>query len=197
MKFRVNDNVVVRATGEQGVVVSRDNRFDEATQRSTVTYVVKFGDSLKDFKEFSRKELKRVQVEPTYPKYNFKVYDGPNGYKLTMVGVTDIICLYNDILEAVNDVIGVPDGYETPATFKCKELNIGFAIYNPEDEYDVNTGVKIARHRALNSPFCHLTADFLGEFNEATVNALLDVKAQYILDNFDRFVSGPVDEVEG
>ena len=67
-------------------------------------------------------------------------------------------------------------------------MRIGYAIYNPDDEYDNTVGVRIATHRAKKSPFCHLISDFSGEFNTETVDALLRVKADYIVRNIDKFI---------
>ena len=65
---------------------------------------------------------------------------------------------------------------------------MGVSIYNPVDEYNEQIGIKLAKHRAFKSPFCCLKARFSGEFNNETVEALMDVKAKYIVKNLKKFI---------
>ena len=81
------------------------------------------------------------------------------------------------------------NGYYSPYARKGKDLTIGYAIYNPSDEYDPDMGIRIATHRAKTSPFCHLISDFNGEFNKETINTLLKVKGDYIVKNIEHFVT--------
>lgn len=181
-KFKVNDVVVVKETGEKGVVKCREAVLDKDAKRTKVTYLVKLGDGFDNYKVFTRNELTKVNpVEKSTVRYATKVYDAPNGYKVTLVSIVDVDRHYEfDYPEDADEVI--------EREVKTKHFNLGVSFYNPSDEFDEKVGYKIARHRAINSPFCSLSARFLGEFNDATVEALMDVKAKYIIDNIEHFV---------
>ena len=68
-------------------------------------------------------------------------------------------------------------------------MSIGYAIYNPNDEYDEDFGIRIATHRAKKKPFCNILSDFSGEFNKETIDALLKVKGEYIANNITDFIT--------
>lgn len=177
-KFNVNDRVTVSATNQEGVVMCREEINDKASKRTEITYLVKLGDGFENYKQFTRKELKRVP-RPEIPNTDVvRVYDAPNGVKVTMVAMTDV----------VDGPIEWSDEGE-PIFRKEKLFRLGVSFYNPTDDYDEVQGYKIARHRAIYKPFCSLTARFLGEFNEYTVNAIMDAKARYIIENIDNFVT--------
>lgn len=179
-KFKINDNVVVKATNVIGTIKGREViNFGDGKVR--VEYVVKLGDGFSNWKSFTKKELLKAKpigdkiVPPPYA-----IVDAPNGYKVTLVALVkkqEIMKVY----------LNENDEYD-PYVREGKELSIGYAIYNPADEYNMDYGIKVAGHRAKTAPFCHLVSDFSGEFNEDTITALLNVKAKYIVENFDRFV---------
>lgn len=181
-KFKVNDNVVVKETGEKGVVKCREAVIDKDAKRTNVTYLVKLGEGFENYKVFTRNELTKViPVEVPTARYMTKVYEAPNGYKVTLVSIVDVDRHYEfDYSDDMDEVV--------EREVKTKHFNLGVSFYNPSDEFDENVGYKIARHRAVNSPFCSLSARFLGEFSESTVEALMDVKAKYIIEHIDRFV---------
>ena len=69
-------------------------------------------------------------------------------------------------------------------------LRIGYAVYSHEDEYNEAHGIRIARKRSRTRPFCLMCSDFNGEFNNAaTVEAIMNVKTDYIKNNFDKFIN--------
>ena len=72
---------------------------------------------------------------------------------------------------------------------RAKTLNIGHAIYNPNDEYNERFGFRIAKNRIKTRPFAHLYSEFTGEFNYDTVVAIMDAKAKYIAENSERFIT--------
>lgn len=177
-KFKINDSVIVIANGQRGTVVCREEETDEKAKRTKVTYLVKLGNGFENYRVFSRNELKKVvSTIPETPSY-VRVYDAANGFKVTCVAF--VKTNYLDW------------GFDEKGNFrqeKERNLRIGFSFYNPEDKYDPEIGVKIARHRAETHPFCNLKAKFLGEFPAETVYALMDVKAKYVLEHLDSFVS--------
>ena len=96
-----------------------------------------------------------------------------NGYTITVIAITSNIRWHD----------------ENDNCRRGKELRIGYSICNPSDEYDDDIAIRIAKHRAKKSPFCHLMSPFNGEFNDDTINALLETKGYYILENLDNFIN--------
>lgn len=170
-KFKVNERVRVIATGEIGIVKGRDILPVEGSKRVNIEYLVKVGNGFSNWKAFSKKELEPVRKEEEEARVYTKVYDVVDGYKITLYSK-----VYNH-KDWFNDI-----------SFRYRELRIGYSIYNPDDEYNEQIGVKIARKRSRLSPFCRLTSDFNGEFNKETVEAIMDVKATYIKNHFDKFI---------
>ena len=170
-KFKVNDSVRVIATGEIGTVKGREVIPVEDSKRVKIEYIVKVGKGFENWKTYSKKELETVRTEKEEPRVYTKVYDVVDGYKVTMYAKVD--------------------NRRTPWPWDTKErvLSIGYSIYSPADAYDENLGIKIARHRSKSSPFCLMFSEFRGEFNASTVNAIMDVKADYIKNNFDKFIN--------
>ena len=177
-KFKMNDVVVVKATGQRGTVMCREDVCDKDTKHTVVSYLVKLGEGFENYRQFTRKELKRVPKAEEPRTDVVKEYDAPNGFKVTMVGLTN----------TVDGDFYWEDGIK-PRFRKEKLFRLGVSIYNPADEYNAERGYKIARHRALNRPFCSMTARFLGEFNKPTVEAIMDAKASYIIKNINKFVN--------
>lgn len=171
-KFKINDVVLLKENGTVGTVVHRDEVCDKKKNRTTVKYLVKFGNGEENYKWFSRKDLKRnlPNEDNNEPRTITKVYDAQNGYKVTLVAIVE---------NAFN--------FCYPFS-KVKELRIGASFYNPEDKYDEKIGFKIAKHRAYHRPFTHMIAKFLGEFNTETTEAIMDVKAKYLCNNLNNFI---------
>ena len=67
-------------------------------------------------------------------------------------------------------------------------VQVIYAIYSHENEYNEAYGIRIACKCSHTSPFCLMCRDFNGEFNAATVEVIMDVKADYIKNNFDKFI---------
>lgn len=165
-KFKINDRVRVKATGEIGTVKGREVSPIEGTKHINIEYIVRTGDGFSNWKSYSKAELEPIYKENEEKRVYTKVYDVVDGYKITMYAKVD----------------------KSKLSLRIRHLNIGYAIYCPEDKYDKELGIRIARRRSRTSPFCYLTSTFSGEFNEATVFALMDVKADYIKNNLDKFI---------
>lgn len=189
-KFKVNDSVRVIATGEIGTVKGREVIPVEDSKRVKIEYIVKVGKGFENWKSYSKKELETVRTEKEEPRVYTKVYDVVDGYKVTMYAKVDnrrTPWPWGDTKERV-----LSTGYSnySPAdVYKERVLSIGYSIYSPADVYNENLGIKIARHRSKSSPFCLMFSKFSGEFNASTVNAIMDVKADYIKNNFDKFIN--------
>lgn len=189
-KFNVNDEVIVVATGEKGVVKAKEvtTANDGNKKHITIQYMVKVGEGFSNWKVFYRRELQKAvkMEEATESKYLTKVYDTPNGYKVTLVALADTYKYFEG--DEVYDE--VERQWEHIARLcKGKRLNIGYSICNPNDEYDIKVGIKIAKKRLHSRPFAHMVSKFSGEFNKETVIAIMDAKANYIINNIDKFIS--------
>lgn len=166
-KFKFNDRVRIKATGEVGTVKGRETLPVDGSKRVKIEYIVRVGDGFDNWKVYTKSEIEHLHKGTEEKRVYTKVYDVVDGYKITMYTKVDSIPL----------VMG-----------KLRTLRMGYAIYSPEDEYNEQRGIRIARKRSRTSPFCHIESSFSGEFNEATVFALMDVKADYIKNNLDKFI---------
>lgn len=180
-KLRINDRVKIKGNGKIGTVKSREVH-DLGNNRVKVEYIVKTGTGFENWNSYTKNELEKTNNYcDTKPVLSI-VFDAPNGYKVTLAA--------NVVNHKMYDIAVDDDDDVCPYVRKGKDLTIGYAIYNPSDEYDYTRGVKIALHRAKKAPFCHLVSDFNGEFNKETVDALLKVKGEYIVKNLDHFIKG-------
>lgn len=166
-KFKTDDVVIIKETGTIGTVVHRNEITNKDNKRTEIRYYVKFGNTIGDYKWFKRQDLKRYVKDETEDNNRIKtrVYELANGFKLTLYAIVE------------NTYCG------------DRNLRIGYALCNPQDEYDEKVGAKIAKHRANNRPFTNMYARFTGEFNSITTEAIMDVKARYIAENIDKFVT--------
>lgn len=168
-KFKINDHVRIKATGEFGTVKGRDVIPVDGTKRVNIEYIVKTANGFSNWRAYTKNELEAVCQKTKDLHEYVKVYDVVDGFKITIYAKVDTIN---------NNWIG-----------KYRSLRIGFAIYSPEDEYSDTLGVRIARKRSRVSPFCSMNSSFSGEFNAATVEAIMDAKADYIKNNFGNFIN--------
>ena len=179
-KLKINDKVIVKESGKTGVVKGRDV-VELPDGKVRVEYIVKTGNGFENWGTFKKNELEKILAVKTEKAVPTLVIDAPNGYKITLVAIVRNERIWKDAFDK--------DGYYSPYARKGKDLTIGYAIYNPNDIYDPDMGIRIATHRAKTSPFCHLISDFNGEFNKETVEALLNVKGNYIVKNIEHFVT--------
>jgi len=179
-KIKINDKVIVKQSGKIGVVKGREvcNLPDGKVK---IEYIVKTDEGFENWLSLPKKELEKVVPVKTEKAVPTLVVDAPNGYKVTLVAIVRNETVWKDSFDE--------NGYYSPYARKGKDLTIGYAIYNPSDEYDPDMGIRIATHRAKTSPFCHLISDFNGEFNKETINTLLKVKGDYIVKNIEHFVT--------
>ena len=177
-KFKIGDKVIVRTNGRIGVIKGRDVH-DLKNGRVAIEYIVKTDEGFQNWNTYGKKELAKLNNKPKQKKNNTLVVDAANGYKVTLVAIISKENVWKSHFDE--------NGYYAPFCRKGKTLSIGYSICNPNDEFDANIGIKIATHRAKTSPFCHMTSDFNGEFNKETIDAILKVKGDYIINNIDKF----------
>ena len=169
-KFKIGEKVLVKGTNDVGVIKAREvSKVDGANKRVKVEYIVRLGDGFNNWKAFDRKEIEHYPQNVLKDTEYVKVYDVVDGYKITLFAK---VIRHNEMFY--------------PSAI---ELYIGYSIYSPKDEYSEEQGIKIARHRSRTSPFCQMESSFGGEFNALTVNNIMDAKADYIKNNFDKFIN--------
>ena len=86
------------------------------------------------------------------------------------------------IVRSVGEPIIVNNEFRSPV----KSFNMGFAICNASDTFDVNTGIKVAKKRFAKSPMTTQNGNFL---TEDMLKAIVDNELNYILNNIDHFLS--------
>lgn len=179
-KFRIGDNVIVKETGNFGVIKGREIVPLEG-KKNRIEYVVKVGNGYENWKCYTKNELEKVRKKEEKKVYPKLVIDAENGYKVTVVALIETIRDFYDFGYPYEDI-------EIPVIIKHCRLSIGYSIYNPEDEYDEEMGQRIALHRAKTNSFSTLYADTKAEFTKDTVSALLYSKGKYIADNVAKFI---------
>lgn len=177
-KFKINEKVISVENGNVGVVRARD--IVHENKKTTVKYMVDFGGGMESWKVLTKKDIKKVSNPSHERPYVIREYEHDNNQKLIM---TASVKPQNFIVSNPN----AKEWFDTIYERKGKVLSIGFAIYNGLDEYDFNVGRKYAVHRMKHNPFCQMESKFGGEFNDITVEAIMDVKAKYIKDHWDEF----------
>ena len=170
-KFKINDEVNSEKYGN-GIVRAREVK--TLNGKTDVKYLVDFGDDIENWKILKKNDLEKVKRETEKNPYKIKTY-GIDGGKILTIASNVSVCK--------DYVLGIDGPYVT----KIKTLRIGFSLYNGVDDYDENIGRKYAIHRCKKNPFTTMISEFSGEFNDSTIDAIMDVKADYIISNIDKF----------
>lgn len=131
------------------------------------------------------------QPKKVYPKV---IYDYIGILRhVTLCGIVDIIRGVEIIEKPTEETI---NGKKHRAVtyikrpWKKKRLRVGYAICHPEDageHYSVRTGNDIAYSRAKHNPLVCLTSDFMGEFDDKFVIALMRGKVSKIQKMIDKY----------
>lgn len=177
-KIKVGDNVLVRETGEEGVVKGRDITVnDDGTFK--IEFIVKKDNGFANWQSYDRKELKRNNKrKPLKPK-KLPIYatrTTEDGYKIVVIGL-----LQESNTDYYYD-LGI-------CYFGYYALSIGYAICNPNDDFDLKTGIAIAKHRAKKTPFAKYVAGWRKDFTKETIDAIVNVKANYIAAHIEDFIN--------
>lgn len=177
MRFKVNDFVAMRDNNEKvGVVRARE--VSHTSNSTTVKYLVDFGEPMENWKILTRKELAKV------PKPEKKVRKGYT---------------YTRKLEDGRAIHAYAFVKKMTLGFPFKELVVGFALYNGEDDYNEEFGLRVAKHRAFKHPYCLMSSIFGGEFKEKMVDAIVGVKFDEIAadpDSFTQVFDSPEDDFD-
>jgi hypothetical protein len=177
-KFNVNQNVVRKSDGKPGIIRAREVKsVDNYTE---VKYLVDFGDGIDNWSVVTKNDITSAPKNEEKSPFMVKRYDVGDGKSIT------IAARVNNVKTEANAYSEAFDEYYSYTT-KGKILNIGFSIYNGSDDYNPEIGRKYAIHRCKTNPFTTMGSGFSGEFNNETVEAIMDVKAKYIIKNMDRF----------
>lgn len=176
-KIKVGDNVLVKETGEEGVVKGRDVTVNE-DGTFNIEFIVKKGNGFSNWGSYKRKELKRNNQRPPQPtkKVPINTTRTVDGYKVVVVGnITEEDVSYYEPL-------GLCD-------FCYYVLSVGYAICNPEDEFNLKTGIGIANYRSKKHPFARYVAGRRRDFTKETIEAIINVKADYIASHIEQFTN--------
>ena len=195
-RFKIGDKVRLCASPEKiGIIKNKIiNRTSE--KYVDVKYIVKFGQFLEDWKECKKSELLKINKD----EYNFDktvvfshLYGLPDDRSLILVGVLEQLSDEPHMKLYMSKDGQMLSNFELfNKSVKYKRLSIGHAICNPEDKFEFGVGEKIAKSRAKSRPLSVLVSDFRGEFNDKTVNAIMDAKSEFIKENVDKFINDKV-----
>ena len=176
-KFNVNQSVIRVSDGKYGVIRAREVKSVE--NYTDVKYLVDFGDGIEKWVVCNKKDIVALPRETKKPEYIVKTYEAGDRKVVTMAAYVEIVKNEGGFVDEFGDYL--------PYTSKGKILSIGFSIYNGTDDFDQKVGEKFAKHRCKTNPFTTIASSFTGEFNKETIEAIMDVKAKYIIENIDRF----------
>lgn len=170
-KFKVDERVFIPRENRFGVIRIHDVYHDKENLHTESNYYVRLEGENREYQWYKREDLQKikrnnVQQIPYFVKFYQATWDR---------SVTLVARVYTC------DVYGPYYG--------LKVLKIGASFYNGVDEPDANLAVKIAKNRLKTKPFCTMYSEFGGEFNEKTVNAIMDAKGEYLVENISKFVN--------
>ena len=194
--FKIGTKVRVKETGETGIVKGREKITNSNDERVKIEYVVKLGEGVENWKSFSRKEIEKFTNEDFETETNYpQIITSQHFYNkqmVVMVGIVDKVKIdtYEKKIAQWDDEYdsGECDVY-VKKQFKGKSLSIGWAIQHQDDEFNEFVGKKIAIRRAKECPISVLYSAFNGEFNTDMVEEVLHNKADYIFNNFEKFIN--------
>lgn len=131
------------------------------------------------------------QPKKVYPKV---IYDYIGmGRHITLCGIVDIIRGVEIIEKPTEETINGKNHRAVTyikRPWKKKRLRVGYSICHPDDAYEhysVQTGNNIAYSRAKHNPLVCLTSDFMGEFDDKFVIALMRGKVSKIQKMIDKY----------
>jgi hypothetical protein len=191
MRYKKNQRVEFRENGKKGTVVDVivKTSEEEGKKKCEVLYLVK-PDGASDFDEYmvcTRKDLRPEQKEIIVKDDSVYVTEETEeGFKVLMYAET----FDGPVLFCKDYPQG--DGRCSCAAYVDelkKQLYVSYAICSPDDEFDLNRGLKIARHRLFEQPYFKMYAERESEFDKETVEAILKAKAKYIVAHKERFVN--------
>lgn len=195
--FKIGNTVKVKKSGLTGVIGNRNVENNDNTVK--VTYLVKTTQDGK-WGWYSRKELEKVYANPTnhgnqrvYPKEYSTTRALADGRHILVIGIVDTY--YHEFVKDVptkldTNIKSIKDAMLlTYQRTKKKRLRLAWAITHPSDDFNFEKGLAIARTRCYDRPMSVLESDYVGEFREDLVTAILNVKADFIENNISKFTA--------
>ena len=189
-RFKIGDTVALVSDNKKRGVI-KDKFVKQISDNETkVTYLVKFGNSLNDYKEYTRKEIENL----SFKKENNEVVSvystlETNNRKVIVCGVMKVVKDMPNIKmyiskhdEVLKDFSYTPD--ETEYTM----ITLGHAICNPEDVQDFETGYRIAYQRAMKRPFASFTMSNKCLSRE-TLETICEDNCHYVINNLKNFIN--------
>lgn len=160
-KFKVNEKVRITATGNTGIVKSKET-VKLADGHVNIHYVVKEGEGFDRWHSYKRKELEHIGHKGKAAGTLLKTYN-LDSRKLTLCAS----------VKKVNK--------------KLLVLKVSYSICHPQDAYCEQTGRKIAERRLKHGkydvyalPDCEFDSDFIVD--------ILDAKACFIITHIEKYI---------
>jgi hypothetical protein len=76
-----------------------------------------------------------------------------------------------------------------PTKIKIRTLTYAVSICHPDDEYDEEIGVEIAKRRICEKPMGQLTTSLVTTLCEDQIKLILFGELNYVINNIDRFIN--------
>jgi hypothetical protein len=186
-KFRVNERVVSAEDGKIGVIKARE--VTNEGKNTTVKYMVSFGGGMESWKILTKNQINKIPKQNKSVYYT-KVVKLSDGKILTFVARTFKFKYSNEVSVPTESIYEDEwEDAEESVTMNVvkggKILVIGFSIWNGTDEYDEKIGYKYAKARCVKKPYVSMMSSFGGEFNQLTIDKIIEAKAEYIEEHID------------
>ena len=118
---------------------------------------------------------------------------GDNVHGVTVVGLVEqdsVITMQEDPVKVSNGKhLGYVDGMLVyPKKHFARKLTIAYSICHPDDLYDPQIGIDVAKKRLKENPLGTIFTNCITMLQKEDVEAILQAKCDYICDNIDKFV---------
>lgn len=181
-KFKVNEIIgFTEGQFKTGVIKSIKRDYDENNKHTNITYHVKRHDN-NETVVLQKKDLVKLEngrKQERTPKISHQYVKLKNGSGLLVLGylnkeVKEILVKKNDQYHVKRE--------------KYNTLKIGYAFCHKDDEFNLDFGIKLAKHKAKKSPLSIFETKYKMNLDEETVDAILNSKTKYIADNLHKFI---------
>ena len=181
-KFKVNETIgFTEGQFKTGVIKSIKRVYDKDNKHTHITYHVKEPNSNETI-VLQKKDLAKLtnsNKQERTPKISYQYVKLLNGSDLIVLGY---------LHKEVKEILVKKNGQYHVKREKYNTLKIGYALCHKDDEFILDFGIKLAKHKAKKSPLSVFETQYKMSLDEETVNSILMSKAKYIINNLHKFI---------
>ena len=181
-KFKVNEIIgFTEGQFKTGIIKSIKRDYDENNKHTNITYYVKEHNS-NETVVLQKKDLVKLEngrKQERTPKISHQYVELNNGSRLIVLGYLN---------KEVKEILVKKDDQYHVKREKYNTLKIGYAFCHKDDEFNLEYGIKLAKHKAKKSPLSIFETKYKMSLDEETVDAILISKTKYIISNLHKFI---------